>query len=106
MAGPLLGLGAFWVRFGRDVLAALGVGLISGVLIGEGVYGLRYIADTTYPPYWWGQIGAGLLLLGVVMVRRFRRPAAAGLAVLVTTATASLFVVVYSRSSELLGILA
>lgn len=105
MTGPLLGLGAFWVRLGRDVLAALGVGSISGVLIGEGVYGLLYIADTTYPPYWWGQIGAGLLLLGVVMVRRLRRPAAAGLAALVVTGTASLFVLVYSRSSELLSIL-
>ncbi len=105
LAGPLLGLGAYWVRFGRDVLAALGVGALSGVLVGEGVYGLAYIADTTSPPYWWGQIGVGLTLLGVVVVRRLRRPAAAGLALVVAAATAALFVVVYSQSSGLLSVL-
>lgn len=31
----------------------------AGVLVGEGVYGLLFIADTTYPPYWWGQMVVG-----------------------------------------------
>lgn len=78
---------------------------MSGVLIGEGIYGLRYISDTTYPPYWSGQVTAGALLLGAVAARRLRRPKAAVLSVAVATVTAALFVVVYSRSSAFLGLL-
>lgn len=37
VVGPLLGLAAHWVRFGRATLAAIGAGGLSGVLIGEGV---------------------------------------------------------------------
>jgi hypothetical protein len=35
VVGPLLGLGAHWVKTGRGVAAGGGVGAISGVLIGE-----------------------------------------------------------------------
>lgn len=102
LVGPFLGLGAHWVRYGRDVRAALGSGAMSGVLIGEGVYGLRYIPDTTYPPYWWGQIAVGVLLLGVVAAGRLRRPQAALLALALAVVTATLFVVIYSGSSAFL----
>ena len=47
LAGPLLGLSAFWIKTRRDLLAATGVGAVSGVLIGEGIYGLTQVADTT-----------------------------------------------------------
>jgi hypothetical protein len=46
--------------------------VVSGVLIGEGVYGLTVIADTTYPPYWWVQMAVGAALLGWGVVRRVR----------------------------------
>jgi Family of unknown function (DUF6518) len=59
LAGPLLGLSDFWIQDRRDLLAASGVGAVSGVLIGEGIYGLTQVADTTYPPYWWGEIVSG-----------------------------------------------
>lgn len=61
LAGPLLGLSAFWVKTRRDFLAAIGVGVMSGVIIGEGIYGLTRVADTTHPPYWWGEIVVGLI---------------------------------------------
>ena len=97
LAGPLLGVGASWVRSRRGPLAALGAGAMSGVLVGEGVYGLAYIADTTYPPYWWGQIAVGLALLVVVTTRCLpdRRDIALGVGVAGLTAAA--FVAVYSR---------
>lgn len=60
LAGPLLGFGAYWVKIESGPRAALGIGAMSGVLVGEGVYGLAYIADTTFPPYWWGEILVGL----------------------------------------------
>jgi len=63
LVGPPPGLAAHWVRAGQPMLAAIGVAAMSGVLVGEGAYGLAFVADTTYPPYWWGSIVAGLALL-------------------------------------------
>lgn len=105
LVGPALGLGAFWVRHRGGWLAALGVGAMSGVLIGEGAYGLAYIADTTYPPYWWGQIVVGLLLLLISLVRRLSqlRDRASSLGICAVTAVA--FVAVYSQGSTLFGLL-
>lgn len=37
LAGPLLGLSGHWVKTRRDLLAAIGLGAASGVLMGEGV---------------------------------------------------------------------
>jgi hypothetical protein len=36
---------------------------MAGLLIGEGVDGLTYVADSTYPPYWRAEIAAGVLVL-------------------------------------------
>jgi hypothetical protein len=90
VAGPVLGLSAYWVKVDSQHLAALGIGVMSGVLIGEGVYGLTYIADTTYPPYWWGEIIVGFVLLAYVAMRRIRasRPRATALACSVVIAAA------------------
>lgn len=62
---------------------------ISGLLVGEGVYGFAYIADTTYPPYWWGEIIVGAGLLCCVARRRFRRLYPAALAVVLTLVVAA-----------------
>ena len=97
LVGPILGLGADWVKSGRPALAALGTGAISGLLVGEGVYGLAFIADTTYPPYWWGEMIVGIALLCWVSMRRFRRLYLAALAVVFTLVVAVAFVQVYSQ---------
>lgn len=94
-AGPLLGLAAHWVGHGRRTLAAVGVAAISGVLVGEGAYALSSVADTTYPPYWWGEIVIGLVILAGVAVRRLRTARPVALATLLTLVVAGGFVAVY-----------
>jgi hypothetical protein len=97
LAGPVLGWGGNAVRL-RSRLTPLAVGAMSGVLVGEGAYGLLYIADTTSPVYWSCSIAAGAALLGWAAARRFPDPrwrsplTAAG----TTAALATAFVVVYS----------
>jgi hypothetical protein len=98
LAGPLLGVSAHWVRTNRGSKAAVGGGAVSGVLIGEGCYALGAIADTTYPPYWWGQVLVGLALLLLVAWRRLTGLPAVALSVAVAVFVAGAFVVVYGRN--------
>jgi hypothetical protein len=95
--GPLLGLAACWVRTERGVLAGLGAGAISGILAGEGIYGLVYIAGTTYPQYWWGEIALSALLLGATAAFYRWRAKTVVEALMVAVLTAALFVLVYSQ---------
>jgi hypothetical protein len=97
IVGPILGSCAYWTKSGRGYLAAIGFGVMSGVLIGEGAYGLAYIADTTYPPYWWVEIVVGAALLGWGVLRRVRGtwPIVAALASSFVVALA--FVAIYSQ---------
>lgn len=95
--GPFLGLGAYWLRRGHATLAPLSLAAMSGVLIGEGVYGLRYVADTTYPPFWWGELALGVTLLVVGAVRWLDSLAAAAVAALTSLLVAGAFVAVYSQ---------
>lgn len=94
-AGPALGAAAHWVRCGPPVLVAVGVGAVSGVLVGEGIHGLTAIADTTYGPYWWAQIGVGVLVLGASVGLRLRSIRPAALAVAVTGVVAAAFAAIY-----------
>jgi hypothetical protein len=103
LVGPFLGLGARWVRSGRRTLAALGVGGMSGVLVGEGIYGLAYVADTTYPPYWWGEIAVGLALLCAIAALRLRRPRPIVLAAASSAAVAAAFIAVYGHGADLIA---
>jgi len=96
LVGPPLGLAAHWVRAGQPMLAAIGVAAMSGVLVGEGAYGLAFVADTTYPPYWWGSSVVGLLLLTWIAVSRLRQVGPIALAIGLTAVVAGAFVVLYS----------
>jgi hypothetical protein len=97
LAGPLVGIGAFWVKSGGGLRPALGVGAMSGVLIGEGLYGLAFIADTTYPPYWWAETLVGALLAAWVVSHHPNRFQTAAVALAVGTLTVAAFLVVYSQ---------
>jgi hypothetical protein len=74
---------------------------VSGVLIGEGIYGLMQVADTTYPPYWWGEIVVGLLLLAAAW-RRLLGIRALALFAGVAVLAAAAFFLVYSRGPSAL----
>ena len=72
VAGPVIGLAAAWQRSSATVLRALGSAVPSAVLMGEGVYGLIYVSDTTSPVYWTIELIVGalfVLALAVVTVR-------------------------------------
>ena len=97
IAGPILGLCAHWTKAEGRYLAAVGAGVMCGVLIGEGVYGLSYIADTTSSPYWWGEMAIGVVLLGYVAARRLRELKLTAAAVACSLVVAAAFVGIYSR---------
>jgi hypothetical protein len=94
VVGPLLGVSVFWVKSKRSSLSAVGAGGISGVLVGEGIYGLRYIAGTTYPPYWWAEIVVGVVFLVWAAAQRLRRPNLIAIAAGVNLLIAAAYVVV------------
>ncbi|PDP89100.1 hypothetical protein CQJ94_05030 [Glycomyces fuscus] len=97
LVGPALGWGGNALRL-RTRLAPLAAGAMSGVLVGEGVYGLLYIADTTSPVYWSCSVAAGAAFLVWAAARRLPAPRSRSLplAAGTTTMVAAAFVVVYS----------
>ena len=97
LAGPVLGLAGYGVRRGSRAAAAWSTGVVAGVLIGEGVYGLTYLSATTSAVYWWAELATGLaLLVGLIEGRRLGSvEALTAFGVAVTTAGA--FLLVYSQ---------
>lgn len=94
LVGPLLGVAAHWVRSKRPILSAMGAGGISGLFVGEGAYGLKYISGSTYPPYWWAEITVGVALLVWTATQRLRRPHLVALAMGLSLMVSAAFVVV------------
>jgi hypothetical protein len=94
-AGPVLGLCAHWVRSRERMLDAVGIGAVAGVLVGEGIYGLTVISETTYPPYWRAEIAAGVALLVLVSAARIRSPRALAVGLVTAVIAAGSFVVIY-----------
>ena len=84
VVGPFVGTSAAWVRGANGMRPAIGAGIIGGVLIGEAVYGLTLIAETTPAGYWAAELVAGL----VVVVAGGRRSFLAALAVAAAAAAA------------------
>lgn len=76
IAGPFVGLAAAAIAGRRAVHAALGAGLLAGVLIADGIYGLTVVSSSTSPVYWILCLVAGAAMVGVT-ARRLRTPAAA-----------------------------
>jgi hypothetical protein len=59
VVGPFLGAGGYGLTARVRWPATLGVGVLAGVLAGEGVYGLTTVAETTSPVYWTISLLAG-----------------------------------------------
>jgi len=102
IAGPLLGVGAQWLRRRPGTRAALGLSALCGVLLGEAGYGLLVIAQSTSPVYWWGQGIVGVLLLAAGAGWKLRGPGPVVQAVLFTAAVAMTFVVAYTHGPALM----
>lgn len=95
IVGPPVGLATAWLR-SAGVRAASGTAALAGIAVGEGVYGLTEVADTTHPAYWVVIAVVGLGLLILMLMRRLRGAAPIAVAVLGTVAVAVAFVVAYS----------
>ena len=96
VVGPFVGVATSWLR-ATGVRAALGAALLAGIGIGEAIYGLTVVRETTSPVYW-SVIGvAALALLVGLLVRRIRGALPVVLATGGTAAVALVFVVAYSN---------
>jgi hypothetical protein len=93
-AGPVIGAATFALRR-SPTEAAVGGGLLAGVLIGEGVYGLTAIAATTSPVFWWAAITVGVALLVAVAALRLRDIRSTAVSGSVAVLTAAIFVGAY-----------
>ena len=62
VVGPVIGVSAALLRYGSPTWKGLSIVPLTSVLIGEGVYGLTVVGDTTSPVYWSLIIAAGLAI--------------------------------------------
>ncbi|MFJ3406455.1 DUF6518 family protein [Promicromonospora sp. NPDC090134] len=95
VAGPFVGVAASWLR-ATGVRAALGAALLAGIGVGESVYGLKVVRETTSPVYWTVIGVAGLALLAGLLVRRVRGALPVALAAGGTVLVAATFFLAYS----------
>ncbi|HEX5917153.1 MAG TPA: DUF6518 family protein [Nocardioides sp.] len=63
VTGPVIGAAAAGAASTRSIPVALGSGVLAGVLVADGIYGLTVVAATTSPVYW-----TTVLVLGLVVV--------------------------------------
>lgn len=74
VAGPVLGASAAIVRHGSRLWSALPVVPLSAVLLGEGVWALVRISDTTSPAYWIVEIALSVAFVTAAIWRRRLSP--------------------------------
>ena len=90
LAGPPLGLAAAWGRSTGGVSRrAIGRAVLPGVLVGEAIWGLAMVADTTSPAYWSVELLVGLAAIVTATITAARRSTRPGPMVALTMATAA-----------------
>ena len=87
VTGPFVGAAAAGTASARSMPVALGSGVLAGVLVADGIYGLTVVADTTSPVYWTTVLVLGCLL---VLATPLRLRAVAPTAVMVVAFLAAL----------------
>ncbi|WP_322919382.1 DUF6518 family protein [Nocardioides renjunii] len=92
VAGPVVGAAAAAVVDRRPVVAAVGAGVLAGVLVADGIYGLTVVGGSTSPVYWTLCLVAGCALVGTTAVRLRSPAAAAGVVASAAAATGVLTV--------------
>ena len=95
VVGPFVGVAASWLR-SSGVRAALGTAVLAGIGLGESVYGLTVVRETTSPVYWTVIGVVGLVLLAGMLVRRIRGVRSVALAVGGTAVIAAAFHLAYT----------
>jgi hypothetical protein len=74
IVGPVLGFAASWFRCAprgpRDIRRRLAVVPLGGIAVGEAIYGILVISDTTPSSYWWTQLGLGVAFVALALMRR------------------------------------
>ncbi len=96
VAGPVLGVAASLVRSAVELRRMLGCAVPAAVLVGEGVYGLTLIADTTSPVYWSLQALVGVAIATLVPLRTGVKASTMTLGLAVTAIGAAVFYVCYA----------
>jgi hypothetical protein len=93
-AGVVVGTATAWLRE-RGIRPALGAAVLSGIGVGEAIYGLTVVQETTSPVYWVliGLLGIGLLVS--MLARRIRGRTPTVVAVIGTVAVAATLLVGY-----------
>jgi hypothetical protein len=94
VVGPFVGVAAAWLRR-AGVRAALGTALLAGVGLGESVYGLTTVVETTGATYWDAVGIAALGLLATMLARRLRGALPVSVATAGTAVVATAFVLAY-----------
>lgn len=95
VVGPFVGVATIWLRAVDPRRSAMATALLAGIGVGEAVYGLTAVADTTSPVYWVLIGAAAFALLVAMLIRRIRGLLWKLLAVIATCVTAGAFVVTY-----------
>ncbi|MFD7077993.1 DUF6518 family protein [Nocardioides sp. NPDC059952] len=95
VVGPFVGVAACWLR-AEGLRRALGTALLAGIGVGEGVYGLTVVSETTSPVYWIVIIGLGAALVVWSVVRGLRGAVPLIVAVGGTVVVAAAFNLAYS----------
>nr|WP_256206585.1 DUF6518 family protein [Nocardioides luteus] len=90
VTGPFVGLATAWLRT-SGLRASLGTAALAGLGIGEGVYGLTVVRETTSPVYWVIIIVTGVALLAYQLARRIKGTAAITSTIAATAAVAIAF---------------
>lgn len=94
VVGPFVGVAAAWL-WRAGARAALGTAVLTGIGLGESVYGLTAVVETTGATYWVVIGLASLVLLAAVLARRLRGTAPVALAAGGTAVVATAFVLAY-----------
>lgn len=100
VVGPFVGVAASWLRR-ADARGAIGCGVLSGIAVGEGAYGLIRVSETTGWVYWTLITIAGLGLMLVTLLRGTTTTRARLLTVGLTAVVALVFFFSYAAIGEL-----
>lgn len=94
IVGPFVGIGAAWLH-ATGVRAALGTALLAGIGLGESVYGLTTVVETTGAGYWVAIGLVSLVLLAAMLALRLRGVLQVALTVAGTAVVSAAFVLAY-----------